>query len=423
MNPVASRTFGHLLALAALLLVIQAPSPVWAGAEATNPDLGKPFATVTRLRGEVSARSPQGGQRKLREGAQIHVGETVKAAANAEAVLKTTDAGMIAIRPDAEFVPERYAAEGKSTDRQILRLITGSLRIISGWISQTNRSEHKVITPSATIGIRGTDHEPYALPAEQASEQYAQGTYDKVNRGATTLVAHGGSVDIEPGKVGFARDPKAGKRTRALFTILLPTLLDKVPDFYVPGAFDAELDRYAAELETQPPQAPRAASPTTPSPPASPSSSPLSAATENSATGCKPQHIGEQWLKHFDAALAARDSALILVLFADDIRASATVRTQGGGTETLEFTRNEMVKSTLAAIASLQDYQQRRLSIQGRLAAGEAEKDCRRIDVGSVVIEQGRMSGKPYRFESTEDYQLELRHGVWQAIRASTRQR
>ena len=410
MQNTAHRAFGRLFAMAALLFATQTPLPLLAQEAAANPDLGKPFATVTRIKGEVTATSKQGAPRKLKEGAVIHVGETVKAAANGEAVLKTNDAGMIAVRPDAEFVPERYAAEGKPTDRQVLRLVTGSLRVISGWISQTNRSEHKVVTPSATIGIRGTDHEPYALPAEKASEQFVQGTYDKVNRGGTTLEASGGSVDIDPGKVGFARDPKAGKRTRALFTILLPTLLDKVPEFYVPGAFDAELDRYSASQEKQPAQPPLVKGQAAP-------------ATKAAADACKPQQIGEQWLKRFDGALAARDSKAVLALFADDVKASATVRTNNGGSETIDFSRDEMVKSTLEAIASLQDYQQRRLSIQGKLAAGESEAACKRIELNSVVIEQGKMGGKPYRIEATEDYLLELRNGDWLATRASTSQR
>jgi hypothetical protein len=39
-----------------------------------------------------------------------------------------------------------------------------------------------------------------------------------------------------------------------------------------------------------------------------------------------------------------------------------------------------------------------------------------------VVIEQGRQSGKPYRFESLEEYLLELRAGKWLAIKAETTQ-
>jgi hypothetical protein len=39
-----------------------------------------------------------------------------------------------------------------------------------------------------------------------------------------------------------------------------------------------------------------------------------------------------------------------------------------------------------------------------------------------MVIEQGRQSGKPYRFEALEEYVLELRAGKWLAIKAETTQ-
>jgi hypothetical protein len=39
------------------------------------------------------------------------------------------------------------------------------------------------------------------------------------------------------------------------------------------------------------------------------------------------------------------------------------------------------------------------------------------------VIEQGRQSGKPYRFEAVEEYVLELRAGKWLAVKAVTTQK
>ena len=170
----------------AFLLIIATAFPVLAAEETqANPDTGKPFANVWRLRGDVFVTSKLGVPRRLREGGTVFVGEQVRAAPNSEAVLKTGDSGIVAVRPGAEFVPERFAAEGKSTDRQVLRLITGSLRVITGWIGQLNRNDHRIITPSATIGIRGTDHEPYVLPAAMANDTYRQGTYDSIGRLST----------------------------------------------------------------------------------------------------------------------------------------------------------------------------------------------------------------------------------------------
>ncbi|MCF8179470.1 MAG: hypothetical protein K9J74_13270 [Sulfuritalea sp.] len=210
----------------------------------------KQYATVWRIRGEVFASAKDGtNARALGAGAPVFVGERVRAGKQSEAVLKTADAGAIAVRPGTEFVAEQFAAEDKPTDGFTMRLFTGSLRVISGWIARTNRSGHKIVTASATIGIRGTDHEPYVLSADLAKTTgNPAGTYDKVNRGGTTLEVGDNKLDIDTGRVGFVR-AVSPVRQRALMTILLPVLLDKVPSFYVPGEFDAELDRYSATAD------------------------------------------------------------------------------------------------------------------------------------------------------------------------------
>jgi hypothetical protein len=90
---------------------------------------------------------------------------------------------------------------------------------------------------------------------------------------------------------------------------------------------------------------------------------------------------------------------------------------------TLEFGREEMVQSTLSSIASLKDYQQRRVSLEATLADGETEATCKQLIVKSIAIEQGLMNGKPYRFEALEEYLLEQRNGEWLAVKALTTQR
>jgi hypothetical protein len=43
--------------------------------------------------------------------------------------------------------------------------------------------------------------------------------------------------------------------------------------------------------------------------------------------------------------------------------------------------------------------------------------------VSSVALEQGTQYGKPYRFESLEEYVLDLRDGKWLASKAETTQK
>lgn len=403
---------------------------------------GKPFATVWRIRGEVQASGGvPGGHRTLREGDAVHVGDRVRADASAEVVLKTVDAGVVAVRPGAEFVAEKFVASGKTTDTSILRIVTGSLRLITGWIGQVNRGGHRVLTPTATIGIRGTDHEPYVMPAGMAAKtSYKEGTYDKVNRGRTALEVGEHSLEIEAGRVGFAQAPKMAFKKRALLTVLMPVLLDKIPDFYVPGEFDDELDRYSEiagilsrrELEriggTAEPAPPV---PTAPSTESAPAPKPLAEPPQATGTtapptadrlpGCDPATLGRAWVEALDGAIKRLDAPAIVAAFSPDVVVRASVRNKEGGMTTIELGRDELARSTLAAIGSLEGYRHRRVSVESTPAtAGGA---CDRISIKTVVIEQGRQSGKPFRFESLEEYLIELRDGKWLAVRAETTQR
>lgn len=382
-------------------------------AKAASPDPGKRFAAVWRIRGDITAAAGAGGgERKLREGDPVFVGERVSAATTAEAVLKTDDAGLVAVRPGAEFVAERFTAQGNAADSFTMRLITGSLRVITGWIGRTNQAGNRIVTPTATIGIRGTDHEPYVLAKDLVgANTYRAGTYDKVNRGGTTLEAAGQSLDIDAGKVGFARY-SSGKKERALMTLLLPVLLEKVPDFYVPGEFDAELDRYsqtADESSLQQLELKRKG--TAPAPAPAP------------AVACVPAKVAKTWLAQLDGAIIRRDAPGIMAMFAPEVEVRAIVIKKDGSTATIDLGREEMAQSTLTAITQLKNYKHRRVSLEAKTANADGGTSCERLNVKSVVIEQGLQAGKRFRFESQEEYLLELRARKWLAIKAETTQR
>jgi hypothetical protein len=364
------------------------------------------FGFVWRLRGELLVAPANGRERALREGEAVFIGDTLRATKTGEAVVQTDDGGMIAIRPGAEFVVEHFRAQGDPQDSLVVRLLTGSLRVITGWIGKTNPRGNLINTATATIGIRGTDHEPYVLDTDRPAggdTLHRAGTYDKVNRGATTLLASGTDLTIDAGRVGFARAPGKGLKSRALMTLLLPVLLERVPDFYVPGAFDAELDRFAQTSDV---------------------TSARALATKQTATPantCDPQALARAWLDQLDQAISRGDAAGIIGLFAPEVAVRAAVRGEDGQLAEIDLGREELAKSTLAAVAQLQGYQHRRISVEAS-RADLAPAVCKRLQVSSVVVEEGRMSGKPYRFDSLENFVLELRDGQWLAVKAQTRQ-
>lgn len=176
--------------------------------------------------GDVRILAANGQSRPAQKGQDISEGETVITGANASAQLKMIDGGLLALRPDSQLKMDAYVFKGREdgSEKANMSLVKGGLRAISGLIGKTNKQNYAITTPTATIGIRGTDHEPVVIapPLPGAPPlPNPPGTYDKVNVGSTTMSNQAGTTFVNPNQVGFA-----GALNQ------LPFILASVPDFY-----------------------------------------------------------------------------------------------------------------------------------------------------------------------------------------------
>lgn len=180
---------------------------------------------VQFVAGEVSLVDAAGRKSALRKGQDVNEGDTVLSGPGGSAQLKMIDGAIVAVRPGTEVKVIDYvfndAEDGKESAS--FSLVKGGLRAITGVIGKTNKDRVKIATPTATIGIRGTDHEPVViLPVMSGAPAGAPpGTYDKVNVGATSLTTEVGTTVIAANQVGFAASPTQP-----------PVILPKMPDFY-----------------------------------------------------------------------------------------------------------------------------------------------------------------------------------------------
>lgn len=174
--------------------------------------------------GEVKVINRVGKARAGSKGGTIDEGETIVTAPAASAQIKMIDGGIIAVRPDTQLRVDTYIFKGKedSSDKGQVSLLRGGFRTITGAIGHINKNNYKIITPSATIGIRGTDHEPNFIPPALPGQPPVAnaGTYDKVNVGVAYISTPLGSVNIQPNQVGYAA-PDA-----------MPQILPVVPNIY-----------------------------------------------------------------------------------------------------------------------------------------------------------------------------------------------
>lgn len=204
----------------------------WAASSAcTDPASAVPMQPAGHVifsEGPVEAQSGA-ATRALTKGAPVCAGETIVTAHSGKAQIKMADGGLIAVRPDTKMKIETFNFDGKEdgTEKSVIALLQGGFRALTGLVGRTHKENYWITTPTATIGIRGTDHEPMYIPTPPLGQEpsAAPGTYDKVNSGGVVMSGAHGQVDIKPNQIGFVPDvPTAA-----------PVILKEAPNFYQQG--------------------------------------------------------------------------------------------------------------------------------------------------------------------------------------------
>ncbi len=198
--------------------------------------------TIDSLEGDVRIVSAS-ADRMAQTGMELNEGDTVKTVGEAWALLTMVDGASLTLRQDSQvmFTRYRYNPDGNATDNSsVLNLLKGAFRSITGYIGRTNRAGYMIRTPTATIGIRGTDHEPAYYPTPEPGQklEHDPGTYDKVNDGESFIRNPKGEVPVKPGQTAFVHQNGSAP----------PRLLARPPAFY---ARHAEVDKKAAERRQQ----------------------------------------------------------------------------------------------------------------------------------------------------------------------------
>lgn len=181
--------------------------------------------------GDARIYDPAQAMRPAKAGEVVREGDSIVTGADGEVHLAMEDEGQIAVRPNTRMRIAEYKAEGGSGDSSVIALVHGALRSVTGWIGKYNPKSYTVRTPTATIGVRGTDHETRVIP--EGSSEGEAGTYDKVNQGATVLSTAQGRTEIRPNQAGFVAH--SGKAR--------PRVLSAVPTVFAPARFDRRFEK------------------------------------------------------------------------------------------------------------------------------------------------------------------------------------
>lgn len=175
--------------------------------------------------GDVTVTRTDGSRVVPVKGDRLEEGDTIATGVQARTQMVMNDGGLIAMRPDSRMRIEQFRFNGKTdgSEQGVFGLLKGGFRAITGLIGKVNKDNYKIRTATATIGIRGTDHEALyiAPPAPGETPIGPPGTYDKVNVGQTYLQTAAGRVELSSNQVGFV--PATGNTP--------PQRLPTIPDF------------------------------------------------------------------------------------------------------------------------------------------------------------------------------------------------
>mgnify|MGYP002664197955 CR=1 FL=1 len=109
--------------------------------------------------------------RTLGKGLPLKEGDRLTTSDGASAVIKLQDGTRMTVRPNSEIVIQQYRfKEAASDNSMVMQLLRGGFRAITGLISKGSSSSARVITSTATIGIRGTDFDARLCQSECRTE-------------------------------------------------------------------------------------------------------------------------------------------------------------------------------------------------------------------------------------------------------------
>jgi hypothetical protein len=186
---------------------------VLATAALLAPLLAFAQGTVQYLSGTLSVQRPDGSVKVLAERSSVSVGDVITTQRDSYAQLRFNDGGQVTLRPETQVKIEAYAYDEGRPERDsfAMQLFKGGLRSLTGLIGKrsNNRNAYRMVTSTATIGIRGTDYTAIQIPPLPTGQtpppnSLAPGVYVTVADGAIAFISGGVEQLVGVGQAAFS---------------------------------------------------------------------------------------------------------------------------------------------------------------------------------------------------------------------------
>ena len=129
---------------------------------------GETAGRVNFVSGDVVAVNADSTRRTLHRGDLVSSGERLETGDKSRVQIRFTDGSFLALQAKTVFSIDTYTYTRDKPEQSslVFNFLRGSMRTISGAIGKANRQAYQIKTPTATIGIRGTDYAGVMLDNE-----------------------------------------------------------------------------------------------------------------------------------------------------------------------------------------------------------------------------------------------------------------
>jgi len=145
----------------------------------------------------------------VRREVPIRSGDRIRTGPDGRVQLRFADGALMSIAPGSDFRIEDYAFD-EQRPRSFFELMQGSVRTVSGRIGKRDPEAFRFRTPTATIGIRGTEFtvEETVCPATGCAAGSSPGLVVAVISGRVSVRNQAGSIEVPAGATLRLRDAR-----------------------------------------------------------------------------------------------------------------------------------------------------------------------------------------------------------------------
>lgn len=172
-----------------------------------SPARAEPVGKVLAVSGTVQAQAAAGTQRVLGHDAVLERGDTLITGADGNLQVRFVDGALLMVRPNSRLRIDDYRAESNNL-HSVMSLIAGGIRTLTGRIGKIRRDAYLMNTPTASIGVRGTDYE-LRLCQGDCPPGNADGLYLGVAEGGIEARNQAGTFALQAKQYGLIRNNRA----------------------------------------------------------------------------------------------------------------------------------------------------------------------------------------------------------------------